>query len=158
MQWLSDKRHDQLKEEIKSNHLLGLGIKSLLNQNHKSIMIKLDTLNQSLLSISSTMEGMNEIANAVTPNSGLSNQAVSIIKQLVESGENGFRESIATYDGKQYKMLNNSEEIAIEDYQFIDDDLNQLVADKLLLLDHNSQGGRCFKITRLAAKVVKQMA
>ena len=47
--WLSDKRHKSVIEELHTNQLLGLSIKGLLQQNHDLVLSKLNHLDESLL-------------------------------------------------------------------------------------------------------------
>jgi hypothetical protein len=157
IEWLRKKRHDRLIEEISSNHLLGLGIKSLLKQNHEAVMAKLTALDKVLLSIASTMEGMHEISDAISPQSKLSNQCVSILKQFEKSGGSLFLE-MKMRGRAIYQVLDGSGgNIEIEEPRFVEDDLQTLVDLNLLMLEYNKSGGRVFRITRSAVGLVEQM-
>jgi len=158
MQWLGDKRHKNLVDEIQSNHLLGLGLKKLFNQNHSVIVDKLNKLDNSITSIAAQVDGFKEIANAVTSNSGLSEQAISLLKQLDESGGSAFLE-VESYSGKEFLMLDGkaSQQLHMNEDRFIDDDLSQLCSLGLLIPDYNSSGSRLFKITRSAVALVQQI-
>jgi len=154
--WLSDKRHKSLIEEITANQLLGLGIKSLLNQNHDVVLQKLLALDETLLLLSSSIDGFKEISSAISPGSNLSEQAISIIEQLSNSGGSFFQE-IRGLAGTSFKIMDASGALKITEERFIEDDLSQLVKSGLLILDSNSQGNRNFRITRLAVKLLTQI-
>jgi hypothetical protein len=154
--WLDEKRHKSLLDEITSNHLLGLGIKSLLNQNHEVVLQKLFDLDETLLVLSSSISGFREISNALAPNVELSEQALSIIGQLNSTGGSSFIES-KTYDGTSFLFMDTQGSLEIKEPRFVEDDLTQLTNLELLLLDFSSQGNRIFRITRLAVKLIGQM-
>jgi hypothetical protein len=154
--WLDEKRHKSLLDEITSNHLLGLGIKSLLNQNHEVVLQKLSDLDETLLVLSSSISGFREISNALAPNVELSEQALSIIGQLNSTGGSSFIES-KTYDGTSFLFMDTQGSLEIKEPRFVEDDLTQLTNLELLLLDFSSQGNRIFRITRLAVKLIGQM-
>ena len=99
--WLENKRHKTLVEEINSNHLLGVGIKNLLKQSQEAVISKLESLNKTILLMSSKIDGFNEIAQAIEPNLEISDQAISIVKQLEESGGSVFLE-IKTLGGTSH--------------------------------------------------------
>ncbi|WP_434928110.1 hypothetical protein ACRWQN_03890 [Shewanella sp. HL-SH8] len=154
--WLDSKRHKSLMEEITSNHLLGLGIKSLLNQNHEVVLKKLASLDETLLVLSSSIGGFKEISNALAPNVELSEQAISIISQLNSTGGSSFTENKG-YGLPSFIFMDTQGSIEITEQRFIEDDLAQLVNLDLLILDYSSHGNRVFRITRMAVKLLEQM-
>jgi hypothetical protein len=154
--WLDEKRHKSLLDEIMSNHLLSLGIKSLLNQNHEVVLQKLAALDETLLVLSTSIGGFKEISNALAPNIELSEQAISIINQLNSTGGSSFLES-NTFDATSFLFMDTQGSLEIKEPRFVEDDLTQLVNLDLLLLDYSSKGNRIFRITRLAVKLLEQV-
>ena len=104
--WLGDKRHKTIIEEINTNHLLGIGIKNLLKENQKTVISKLESLNESLLFMSSKIDGISEISHAISPNFEISDQALSFLKQLEASGGSVFLE---VRKGTQYLIWTQRE-------------------------------------------------
>ncbi|EOW9192493.1 hypothetical protein [Vibrio cholerae] len=156
VEWLDTKRHKSIIDEINSNHLLGLSIKSLLNQNHDVVVKKLSALDTSIIQLASQIDGLKEVANAIAPNIELSDQAVSILRQLVDSQGSCFIE-LKMLGGTIYQMMDgNSGSVDYDEPRFIDDDLNQLCQLGLLNLNYNSSGDRLFRITRATARYIKQ--
>lgn len=153
--WLSDKRHKSLLNEISSNHMLGLGIKSLLSQNHDAVLQKLSALDETLLILSASIGGFKEISDAIAPNSELSEQAISILEQLDNSGGSFFQE-LKMLAGTTFSIMDASGNIEINEPRFIEDDLNQLVNLGLLIFDYSPKGNRNYRITRLAVKLLSQ--
>ena len=154
--WLGDKRHKDIIEEINTNHLLGIGIKNLLRQNQEIVISKLENINRSLLFLSSKIEDFKEISNAISPNFEISDQSISILKQLEESSGSAFLE-VKLMGGSCYQVIDGNGIIKMEEKRFIDNDLNQLVDLGLLRGGNNPQGGRMFYITRAAVKLLQQI-
>ncbi len=152
--WLDAKRHKNVIEKINSNHSLGLGIKHLLQQNHEEVIKKLQILDSLIITIASQVSGLNEIASAISPNTKISDQAISIIRQLDQSGGSLFLE-IAVRGGTLYQVMDGKGSIEMSEERFIEDDLNTLCSLVFLISDVNSQGHRLFRITRNAVKFLQ---
>ena len=159
VEWLDKKRHKDIVEELHSNHLLGLSLKNLLNQNNESVIQKLSTLDKSIVDIASQIDGFKEIVSAVSKNEGLSEQAISILKQFDQSGGSVFL--IINFKGEAvYQVLDGStgcNYIMMDEPRFINDDLDRLCELGLLTPDYNKSGERLFRITRSATSLVKQL-
>jgi len=156
MQWLQKKRYDSLIQEITSNHLLGLSIKSLLNQNHHKVVSELNALQGVVAKLASRLSGLNQIATSISPTIPLSDQALSVLKQLDKSGGSTFLE-LKTLGSTGYMIMDGAgEHIDIPEPRFADDDLAMLVELGLLRLDRNSRGDRLWKLTREASRLVSQ--
>ncbi|MFS1987708.1 hypothetical protein BCT96_008675 [Vibrio splendidus] len=155
--WLSDKRHKSVIEELHTNQLLGLSIKGLLQQNHDLVLSKLNHLDESLLQLASGIEGFHEIANAINPNAEISDQAMTILRNLVESQGSFILES-KTLSGTDYRVYDGDRRsLGITEYRFVDDDFNLLCSLGLLMLDFNGSGSRMFRVTRSAVKYIAQV-
>jgi hypothetical protein len=152
--WLGRKNHKELIQEITSNHVLGLSIKSLLSENHDVVMKKLSAIETAMAAVSEHIGGLKEISKAIHVNDGLSDQAFSILKQLDNSGGSFFIELIMP-GGTHYKVMDANCDIEINEPRFINDDLDKLCNLGLLILEFNSKGSRLFRITRAASKLVK---
>ncbi|MBB1302230.1 hypothetical protein H5183_12845 [Pseudoalteromonas sp. SR44-8] len=156
IEWLDTKRHKNVVNELHSNHLLGISIKNLLSRNHDSILQKLTQLDCSLIDLASQIDGLKDIASAVSPHAGLSDQALSILKQFDESGGSVFLET-KVKEGTYYQVMDAQGDIKITDGRFVNDDLDKLCDLGLLTPDYNKSGGKLFRFTRAAAKLVEQV-
>lgn len=154
--WIEKKHHDQILSLINSNNALSINIKNILNENTESLLQKLNRIDDILAKLSSNIEGLSEIAKTIKPSQMLSDQAISILKQLNESEGSFFLEIqgggniFPVGDGK-------GGFIKYEDIRFIEDDLRTLVEVGLLRLDYNKSGGRLFYITREAVSLLKSI-
>ncbi|WP_319554031.1 hypothetical protein [uncultured Vibrio sp.] len=157
VEWLDTKRHKSVISEIESNHLLSLSIKSLLNQNHEVVIEKLSGLDSSLIQLASQIDGLKEVANAIDPNTELSAQAISIIKQFMKS-EGSFFLEMKMLGGTLYQIMDgNGGMLDYDEPRFLDDDLNQLCNLGLLRLDYNRKNERLFRITRATTRYIEQL-
>ena len=156
VEWLDKKRHVTLIEEINSNHLLGLGIKALLSKNHESVVNKLSALDDSLETLASQIDGFKDIASAISKHSELSDQAISIVRQLIASGGSIFLE-IKMKGCSIFQVMDASGSIEYDDPRFLDDDLKQLCKLELLIPSTNKSNGRVFTLTRFAVKYIEQL-
>lgn len=154
--WLDEKRHNDLRTLIASDKKLSHSIHALLSQNHEIIIAKLESLDSSLASVAAHLDGFKDIALAVRPNCKLSDQAVSILRQLYDSGGSKFLE-IKHMGGGAYQILDATMEpkqITPQDPRFLEDDLLSLCEFGFLRQDFNSRGSRLFHITRPAATFI----
>lgn len=154
LEWLESKRYNNLIEEITSNHQLSLSIKMLVKQNHEEFIEKFNTIEHALTHLASSIEGFKELSLAIAPNSELSDQAISTIKQLNDSGGSCFLE-IQTMAGNIYQVTDAEGSIDFNEPRYIEDDLGLLVELNLLRLDYNSKGSRLFYLTRSASKLAQ---
>jgi len=156
VEWLQSKNHDQLLKANSLNKQLGISIKSLLSQNHETVISKLFAIDGSLILLASKVNGLKEISKSISPNIELSSQAISVLKQLEASGGSFFIET-DNWDGLAYDIMDASGTIEVEEQRFIKDDLEQLISLNLLTLDFNNEGNRLYRITRSCVRLLKEM-
>jgi hypothetical protein len=153
MHWLVKTNHSEVKDLLEINTQATIGIKALLKQDRELLLQKLGTIDEILSLISSRVEGFSQITNALRPNSEISGQAVSVLRQLFESGGSKFLKSGAIGRGPIFLIVGGKGgKIAYEDLQFIEDDLSTLVNLGLLNQEYNSKGNPLYIVTRAAAK------
>ena len=157
VEWLDEKRHKKIISELNSNYLLGLSLKNLLNQNSQLVANKLSALDKSIIDIASQIDGFKDIAIAVSKHKGLSEQAVSILKQFSESKGSVFAELYYTTGFYYHVMDGSGLDIVIDEPRFINDDLDQLCVLGLLIPDRDNDDQRLFRITRSAISLVDQI-
>ncbi len=149
--WLKEKRHDDIASDIERNQMLAIQLKSILSLNHQELVKRLDNLDAILSSVASHVETFADLAIEIQPNSGLSGQAISIVKQFSSSGAREIRERKNVGAGQtSYHLIGAQEDLAIPEPRFAEDDFNTLVELGYLRVDYTSQGNRKFIITRQA--------
>jgi len=156
LEWLEAKNHSETIKAIQANHSLGSSIDTLLKQNHEEVVAKLAALDDSLLLLASKIPSFRNISLALAPASEISDQAISILRQLEQSGGSKFLEG-KFGQGNLYLILDASGQIEIEDFRFADDDLETLCSLGLLLPSANDKGERLFTLTRASVRFLEQV-
>jgi len=147
--WLRRQEHKQLVDLILGNKDMAEAVRVLVEDQHNEVMAKLEELNKIMVGVAKHIETFQPLASVIGGKE-LSDQAVSVLRQLNKANSTGFLE-IETMAGATYSMLDKPGEIQINELRFIDDDLTILCEYDLLRPDYNTQGGRLFKITRTGA-------
>jgi hypothetical protein len=148
--WLRRQEHNQLADLISGNTDLSRSVRDLIEDQHREVMAKLASLDKILASVARHIDTFQPLADAFR-GSQLSDQAVSVLRQLNEASESEFME-IKYCGGTDYEM-GTSGAIQVSEPRFISDDLLTLCELGLLRLEQNGQGDRNFVITRAGAAV-----
>ena len=114
-------------------------------------------LNSRIAQLASQFEGFGGLANALNSQPTLSEQAISILRQLVESGAECFMEhKMFTGEPDEYLLIGGAAgKIKYADNRFIKDDLDSLVSASLVRLEFASKGSKKFFVTRAAVEFFK---
>ncbi len=153
MQWLIETNHADIKNLLEINTQATIGIKALLNQDRELLFQKLGAIDEVLSLIASRIDGFGEVTTALHPNIEISEQAVSVLRQLVDSEGDKFLKSGAIGRGPIFLILGGKGgQIEYTESQFIEDDLNTLINIGLLNQDYNSKGDPLYVVTRAAVK------
>lgn len=159
IEWLEEKHHESTARAIEHNANLSQQLSSILGTNHDELLKRLERLDQLISSVASQTPDFSGLVSAIHPSSELSDQAVSILRQLVNSGAKLFMEhKVMTGDLDEYILMEGGHgRIKYDEPQFIEDDLMKLVSSNLLKLEHGSKGSRRFVITRAATKLINEV-
>jgi len=150
--WLKDKHHGDVAADIERNQLLAVQLKSLLALNHQELVQRLDSLDTVLASVASHVKTFSALATTVRPDSVISEQAFSIVKQFADSGANECWEQ-KYLGGTRYHFIGGAGNLEVLEPRFIEDDLKTLVELRILRLEYGSKGTRKFIITRQAVQL-----
>jgi hypothetical protein len=134
---------------------LAIQLKSILSLNHRELVQRLDALDSVLSSVATHVKTFSSLATTIRPGSILSNQAISIVNQLVASGAQEFWErKVLGPGGTSYHLMGGASGVLeIAEPRFVEDDLNILVELGMLRQDFGSKGTRKFIITRQAVQL-----
>ena len=154
-QWLIENNHSNMITIIDSHESLQQDLTSFMNQNHEQVMAQLSMLNNLMVSLASHMQGLGGIASSFESNNGLSDQAIDVLRQFVNSGSTNmhYRKNNSGRGGDFY-VLEGAPDIGYSDPRFIGDDINSLVNTGLITLSRGSKGGYIYKITRQAVRFI----
>lgn len=153
LQWLYATQQADTARLIEQNESIQTQLNALMAGNHNEVMGKLEKLNNLILSIASRIEGLNGLANSFQLHPELSNQAIRIIKQLVDSG--GEYIWITRYTDSIDYAIDTGEELDIDEPRFFEDDLNVMLSLGLITTDFIDKVDRKYRITRQAVRLVE---
>ena len=153
--WLQENNQQELKETLERDKQAVDSIQTLLNENQEVLLAKLKGIDELLAQIASRIEGLGAIAHAVRPGVELSEQAISILRQLDQRGATGFTKMKNTPEGPLYIYIDAGGNIKYSDRRFVEDDLNTLVRLGLLRHDCSPKGYHRFGFTRAGSALVK---
>jgi hypothetical protein len=155
LEWLRRQNHQELVDLISDNRALTAAISPLLKGQHDEVMAKLHSLDTVLSSVASHLPDFHAIAVAVRPESAISEQAVSVLRQMNAAQASKFDE-IPILSGPEFQMIDGAGgEIQFDDPRFVEDDLAMLCDLGLLRLSYTGKGNRVFTITRAGAKLAQ---
>jgi len=157
LSWLDEHRFGDLKKAIESSHQLLTEIDGVLRQDRDVLLTRLKNIDEILATLASKIEGFGDISRALHPGMTLSDQAISVLRQFVQSDAKEFLKW-ASSQGDEVaflRLLNATGDIQIEDKRFIDDDLATLVNFGLLHFRMSSQGSEIYGITRNSVKLIE---
>ncbi|MFQ2893585.1 hypothetical protein ACK3YL_08570 [Aeromonas caviae] len=152
--WLKEKHYEDVASAIERNSTLSKELSKILATNHTDLVERLAQLDSRITQLASQFDGFGGLVNALNSKAVLSGQAISILRQLVDSGAEYFMEhKMFTGEPDEYQLIGGSGgNITYADLRFIKDDLNSLVSANLVRLEFASKGSKKFFVTRAAAE------
>jgi len=151
--WVSDHGFDDLRGQIEANQKTTVSIKALLTENSEVVLERLNTLDNVLASVASEVQGVKELAIATVPNISISEQSVSLLRQLEEKEASGFFE-LKVYGGSVFEAFEGGQ-LEYSEPRFVEDDLNTLVKLGFLRHEVSAKGTSRYGFTRAASTYVK---
>ncbi|MFW8632077.1 hypothetical protein [Vibrio natriegens] len=159
LNWLEENRYNNIIKQIEGSDELVRGVESLLRENHDTVLDKLNFIEDAVSCLVSGMSSLSTIAHAIRPNAELSDQAIRILRNFVES-QASFILELKTLggSGEGYMIADgDGRKLGISEPRFVEDDFDSLCALGLLTPDVNSKGSQMYRITRNAVKYVAQL-
>ena len=156
--WLKEKHHENIASYIQSHDAVTNEIASLLAKEHEEVVSRLNKLDAVVSAIAAHLNQLPMLAMSVHPDTLISNQAFSVLKQLVESGAKYFMEHRSSLGGRsaEYLLMEGGRgDIKYDEPRFIEDDVESLQFLGLLRLEYGSEGSKNYYITRPACSFVE---
>jgi hypothetical protein len=153
--WLLEHQHQTVVRLLEQNVVTATSVKALLNHNHEELLERLREIDNLVARVAGATPGFRTIVQSINSEALISDQALSLLEQISDSGASKVLESrrlggviLRCWDGRG-DLLECSEP------RFLNDDLDTLVELGFLRLDHNRRGERLFLYTRLAELLIK---
>lgn len=156
LEWLRENNNENTAIVIENDIELQRQLSAFIGQNHDEVMSQLSKLNNLMVSVASRMDGLSGLALKFDDNNGLSDQAISVLRQFVSSNsKNMYR--CETTDGRVDYLLIGSTSIEYDESRFIDDDVQSLVDNKLITKTSLSSNEFSYGITRQAVVFIESL-
>jgi hypothetical protein len=157
LDWLAQHRHDEIKDFIANTAAVRAEVDIVMAGDHTVMVRKLDTIQEVLATLLSRVEGFQGLSAAIAPKAQLSEQAVWILKQFYDSGDDTLY--FAHYGSGQFTLqTDKSEPFTVMNTRFLRADLEQLVALGLLGGELNSQGNPMYHLNPSAESYLRAAA
>ena len=156
--WLKEKHHEDIAAAIERDRAISDQLQTLLTGNHQELVERLSKLDQMISSVAGQMDEFSGLAKSIYPELQLSGQAISVVRQLIESGAKTLME-LKMLSGDEYCFVDGGTgDLKYSEPRFIEDDLLTLVQFGLLRLEFASKGSRQFKLTRSAVAFIDSIS
>jgi hypothetical protein len=154
--WLDYHHHEEIKNLICNTAGLQTEVLGLLRRDSAIILSQLDSINTTLATLLSQVDGFKGLTKAILPSVELSDQAVSLLGQLVASGTRDF-----VYDSILNQVFLEATQalLQISEPIFLGDDIDKLA--RCGLISEQPSGStdcRIYGITRAGAKYIEVLA
>ena len=154
--WLNDHKHEVIRHQIEGNAELLNGITGLLQANRETLLERFDRVNLLLAQLLSKMDGFQTVAHSVYPTIEFSEQAVGILRILVESGQSELV-LLVSHDGTQLAVVRGAK-IDYGEPRFLEDDLDRLCELGFVTRRIVKPIEQYFRLTRQGAKYIEYIS
>jgi len=157
LEWLKLHNFEEYAEMISNSSDTLLEIEKVLSENHEVVISKLHRIDDVLSTLAKNMDLMGGLAESIYQSSSISDQAIEVLRQLVNSPSTSFMKHRVGPNTDALILMQGGGQVNFEEQRFIDDDLDNLVNFGLLRLSYGSKGSDIYSITRDAAKFINSI-
>lgn len=152
--WLVLHKHDSLVEVLNNQNQLANHLEGLIQDNSGKLEQQLKDINKMVSSIYARTAIFAPVANTLGIYSDLSEQAISILKQFVESGKDRIIAYWTVDEGFIYS-IENFKNLILDRFAF--DDFDILVKYEFLTRENGSGKTHFFRLTRLGFEYITRI-
>ena len=156
LEWLRENNNENTAIVIENDIELQRQLSAFIGQNHDEVMSQLSKLNNLMVSVASRMDGLSGLASTFELNNSLSDQAIGVLRQFVNSKSKSIYR-VETIDGEVNYLLMSDGNIEYDDSRFIDADVQSLVDNKLITKEALSSSDFSYGITRQAVVFIESL-
>ncbi len=154
VEWLQYHRHEDVKNLICNTAAIQADVAKLLLQDTATILSKLDAMNGILATLLSRVNGFQGLSRSLVPNAELSGQAISMLRQCVNSNSKKF-----IYQDLGHGVAfqpEDGEPFAYTEPRFLSDDLDSLERCGFITLRSvGNHGLKIYGITRAGVRYIE---
>lgn len=155
--WLQEKHHEDIAVAIQRDANLLESLRALFATNHAELIERIGRLDEAMSAVAAHVGTFSSVARSLRPSLELSDQAVSMLRQLVDSQAKEIWEMKKnTGEPDEYLLMGGVGKgpVKYDEPLFIDDDFRTLCALGLLQAKVSPNGTRMFGLTRAAVAFV----
>ena len=156
-QWLNDHKHEVIRHQIEGNAELLSGITGLLQANREILLERFDRVNLLLAQLLSKMDGFQTVTHSIYPTVEFSEQAIGILRILVESGGEELI-LMPQMGGAPLLEVSGVTSISYGEQRFLEDDLDTLCQFDFLKRLSGASYDQYFRLTRRGAKYIEYVS
>lgn len=156
LEWLRENNNENTAIVIENDIELQRQLSAFIGQNHDEVMSQLSKLNNLMVSVASRMDGLSGLASTFELNNSLSDQAIGVLRQFVNSKSKSIYR-VETIDGEVNYSLMSDGNIEYDDSRFIDADVQSLFDNKLITKEALSSSDFSYGITRQAVVFIESL-
>ena len=156
LEWLRENNNENTAIVIENDIELQRQLSAFIGQNHDEVMSQLSKLNNLMVSVASRMDGLSGLALKFNDTYGLSDQAINVLRQFVNSKSKSIYR-VETIDGEVNYLLMSDGNIEYDDSRFIDADVQSLVDNKLITKEALSSSDFSYGLTRQAVVFIESL-
>jgi hypothetical protein len=157
IEWLQYHRHEDIKNLICNTAAIQAEVTNLLRQDTATILAKLEVMNSTLATLASRIDGFQGLSKSLMPDAELSEQAIFVLKQFVDSGEKTFIfQELST--GAVFQP-EQGEPFGFYELRYLSDDIETLEKCGLITLRQISNHGlKIYGITRAGVRYMESIS
>jgi hypothetical protein len=158
MSWLREQHQEQVAQSIARDKALATELTSLLRVNHGDLVAHLASINKQISMMSRKVDDLSAYAKTQSRSAEISNQAKSVLRQIVSSGSNLIIENENNAGQMVYLCGGGSIDcIQFDEPLFIKEDFNHLLKLGFLKIERYSGSARFFVPTRAGVHFVADL-
>ncbi|MGP5133735.1 hypothetical protein ACTXKV_05785 [Psychrobacter cibarius] len=155
--WLDTSNNEYAIKIIENNTQLQNTLSSFISNNHEDNVNKLSHLTDEIVRLANKIEGLDKIASSFGVSNDLSQQAIDVLRQFVNSKSPKMHHMNLNTIGEYQHVyiLEGADDIQYEEPIFIEDDIQSLVDRNLITKKITNKGNIIYSITRQAVSFIE---
>jgi hypothetical protein len=155
--WLILHKHDSLVEVLNNQNQLANHLEGLIRDNSGKLEQQLKDINKMVSSIYARTAIFAPVANTLGIYSDLSEQAISILKQFIESGSKTLNIIVDDFGARIAFLLDGNSNIIFSDDRTVVSDLKELTKYGFVIELYNNSGESYYRPTDKGIKFVRNI-
>lgn len=151
--WLTYHKFEQLSDQIQASSDIQIELQTLLREDYGDISAKLNSINDSIVRMATTIDGLSGLAMAFgRPTEELSDQAKAILCKFAESDAQQLGVLLSS-GGPCCVLVPQNEIFDVSESRLLPSDVKDLVVRGYIeVVDYNSSGDCFYTLTRLGIR------